>query len=286
MTHRLNPGSPRAAPKDGFALITTLWLVAALAALVGLGLATTRLGIETTLNRVLLARGRWAAEACLAIAQGRWAGRRMGDTATIDLGQERRCAWRVEDPTARMNVNAAEKAVLEQTLSAVTRQSSPVSHQPSATDSVLQAILERRRAGPIGDLAELELPDGFKELLTADGPGTINLNAAPAPVLAALPGMSAEAVERVLYRRSVGRPLESLDALAAELSPPGREALLARYADLARLVTVTAPQLVIVAEGWTEEGGGVGSDRLRARIEVLVVPLPDRLAVIRRRMQT
>src|SRR5437773_6846399 len=37
-------------------------------------------------------------------------------------------------------------------------------------------------------------------VLTVDGAGTINLSAAPAAILAVLPGMTPEAVERVLRR--------------------------------------------------------------------------------------
>ena len=262
--------------QHGFALITTLWLIAILATVVGLGLATTRLGVLTTSNRLRLTQGRWAAEACLAIAEARWVQRRLSDTATIDLGQGKTCAWRVDDPTARVNVNVGEPSVLKQ-LSALSR-------QPSA-DSVLHVILERRRERSVEHTDELKdlVDSAMLGLLTVDGPGSVNVNAAPAPVLAALPGMTGEAAELVLYRRSVGRLIEGLDALAGALSPAAREALLASYAELARTVTFAAPQLVVTAEGWVTEQGARNST-LRARVEVLVVPLPERLAVIRKRM--
>src|SRR5258705_10766181 len=99
--------------RKGFALLTVLWLITTLSAVVGVALATTRLGQRVTLNRIALTRGRWAAEACLAIVQARWAQHRVTDTATIDLGRGMRCAWRIEDPTARVNVNTAEREVLE-----------------------------------------------------------------------------------------------------------------------------------------------------------------------------
>jgi type II secretory pathway component PulK len=242
----------------GFALLTVLWLITALSAVVGVALATTRLGQRTTLNRVALTRGRWAAEACLAIVQARWTQHRLTDTATIDLGRGTRCDWRIEDPTARVNVNTAEREVLDQ----VTR----------SADS----IVARRHVRPLGDLNEM--PDLDPGLLTIDGPGTVNLSAASRQVLMALPGLSAEAVDRLLARREVGRPVASLDDLAGLLSPGARDVLLARYADLARLATFTAPQLKITAEG------GIGAELPRATIAVVVVPLPERLAVIRRLM--
>jgi hypothetical protein len=76
----------------------------------------------------------------------------------------------------------------------------------------------------------------------------------------------------------VGRPVGSLDELAGLLSPSGRAVLLASYAELARIATFAAPQVKITAEGYVE------GEPPRATIDVIVVPLPERLAVIRRRM--
>ena len=244
--------------RRGFALLTVLWLVTALSAVVGVALATTRLGQRTTLNRIALTRGRWAAEACLAIAQARWAQHRLADTAAIDLGRGVRCDWRIEDPTARINVNTAEREVLER-----------VTKDPDS-------IVARRRLRPLADLNEW--PDLDSALVTTDGPGTINLSAAPREVLLALPGLSPEAIDRLLARRAVGRSVASLDELAGLLSPGAREVLLARYADLARLATFSAPQLKIAARG------SLGGVPPFATIAVFVVPLPERLAVIRRQM--
>jgi type II secretory pathway component PulK len=244
--------------RRGFALLTVLWLITALSAVVGLALAATRLGQRTTLNRIALTRGRWAAEACLAIAQARWTQHKLADTATIDLGRGTECRWRIEDPTARVNVNTMEREVLDRVT-------------PNA-----DSIVARRRLRPLADLSEA--PGLDPALVTIDGPGTVNLAAAPKEVLLALPGLTPEAVDRVLARRSVGRPVGSLDELAGLLSPSGRDVLLARYADLARLATFAAPQLKITAEG------GVGTEPPRATIAVVVVPLPERLAVIRRQM--
>jgi len=242
----------------GFALLTVLWLITALSAVVGIALATTRLGQRTTLNRIALTRGRWAAEACLAVVQARWSQHRLADTATIDLGRGVQCDWRIEDPTARVNVNTAEREVLE-----------------GVTKNV-DSLLARRAVRPLADLGEV--PDLDPALVTIKGPGTINLAAAPREVLQALPGLSPEAVDRLLARRAVGRPVASLDELAGLLSPGAREVLLARYADLARLATFSAPQLRITVEG------GIGLEAPRATITIVVVPLPERLAVIRRQV--
>jgi hypothetical protein len=138
------------------------------------------------------------------------------------------------------------------------------------------AIMARRRLRPIPDLDDL--PGLDRSLVTVDGPGTVNLAAAPREVLVALPGISPESAERLLARRTAGRPIASLDELAGLLSPSARGLLLASYSDLARLATFAAPQLKVTAEGDVE------GEAPRATIEVMVVPLPERLAVIRRRM--
>ena len=252
----------------GYALLAVLWLIVTLSSLVGLSIAATRLGLETSANRIALAQGRWAAEACLAIVQARSRAQKFTDTATIDLGQGKRCARAVEDPTAKVNVNTTDVEILGALL-----------------DSQLVAVLQGRRPQPfqsVQELQDLATDARWIGLVTVDGPGTVNANAARAAVLLALPGLGAEAVERLVARREMGRPITRLDELSGTLSPGAPAVLLKRYADLARVLTFTAPQLVITARGWIDGRGG--PDALHATIEVLVVPLPERLAAIRRRM--
>lgn len=251
----------------GFALIAVLWLITALATLVALGLGGVRVGSRTSANRIVLTRGRWAAEACQAIAQARWVAHRLPDTATIDLGRGTRCAWTLEDPSTRFNLNTVEPDVL---LAA------------GFHLSFVRALVERRRQGPIEDPGQLADIPGFDSsrvsLVTVTGQGAINLSAASRAVIGALPGMTPESVERLLYRRAVGRPIASLDELTAELSPPARSELLARYADLARLTSFAAPVLVLRATGWVEDAAPV------VTVETIVVPLSERLAITGRRM--
>jgi type II secretory pathway component PulK len=261
----------------GFALISVLWLIAALSTLVGLGVATTRLGVQTTANRIHLAQGRWAAEACLAIAHKRWTETRAVDAQRVDLGQGKRCGWRIEDPTTRINVNRATPPVL--------RKIATFSSQVSA-DSLTAMITVARRTRSfehIDQLRALISDTALLTMLTVEGPGTVNINAASLAVLSALPGMTAEAVDVVAYHRSVERAVRNLDALAHALSPASRDVLFAHYAELAGLVTFSAPQLLLTAEGWVG-AAAEGPPPLRATIELLVVPTHDRLAVIRRRM--
>jgi len=255
------------AERGGFALITVLWLITALATLVGLSIAGIRVGNQVSTNRIVLIRGRWAAEACFAIAQTRWVQHRLADTATIDLGRGVRCHWTVQDPSTRLNLNTADPELLRGL---------------GATETFVQALLARRRAAPIESVSQLPGLAGFDttmvDFLTVDGPGSVNLATAPHRLLAALPGLGPEAVDRLLYARGIGHPMTSVDQLAAALSPGARAALLARYADLVRVGTFAPSQLVLVTQGW------IDGESARAEIESVVVPLPDRLAVIRRRM--
>jgi DNA uptake protein ComE-like DNA-binding protein len=271
MSDRLKPVLHLAHPavcgeRGGFALITVLWLITVLATLVGISISEVRLGNQVSTNRIVLTRGHWAAEACFAIMQARWRQGKLSDTATIDLGRRVRCNWEFMDPTARINLNTADPEIIR---------------AMDTSTRFVQAVLDARRAKQFESVAQLaNLPDfdsATSDLWTVDGPGSVNLTAASQRVLFALPGLSAEAVEKILYRRTVSRPYRSVDELGADLSPPGRAALLTRYADLARLVTFSTPQLVVTVTGWVE------SHRPRSTIEFVVVPLPERLAVIRRR---
>jgi len=263
--------------RRGFALLAVLWTLAAVTAAVGGTLAALKDGPRASRNRILLARGRWAAEACLAIADARWEAGRWADSATIDLGRATRCAWHAEDPAARLNLNTMDHAVLQRFFIST---GMPSNQASALSDSVVA----RRRLAPFASPEQLrdvaDVPDAVLAEFTVDGPGTVNANAAAPQVLAALPGLGPEAIERIASRRASGRPLTSLDALVAALSPIGRAALLAEYAVLARLLVFGSAQLTIEAAGWVD----VESTAPRATIEVAVVLLPSRLAVIRRRL--
>ena len=252
-------------------MLAVLWVLVALSAVVGLGVGAVRLGQTTSANRVFLIRGRWAAEACLAVAEARWAAHRLGDTATVDLGRETRCAWRVDDPTARVNVNTTSATLLH-----------AVAQLQGVAASTIDTILAHR---PYPDTAAVRValgPDSAcLALFTTDGPGMINANAAVPAVLQGIPGMGPQTVEVLAEARRLGRPIASLDQLLGAV-PGDRPALLGHYADLAAILTFSPPQLLLTATGWVDGGGG--PDGLHATIEELVVPLPDRLAVIRRRM--
>jgi len=187
----VTPGRQR-----GFALLAVLWTVTALTVLAGVSVTVARLGSETTRNRLLLARAGWAREACAEILLARYAqdlSVRVLDTT--DLGRGTWCRAGLEDEGGKLNVNLATPDALRAVLRAQVRDS-------LAADSVVERIVQRRRQVPLVDLRELALLPGLDSSLVADlvavltarGPGTIDVNAASSPVLATLPGLTGAAV--------------------------------------------------------------------------------------------
>jgi hypothetical protein len=263
--------------RRGFALVAVLWTVVLLAGVVGGGVAVARHAQRAAGNRTVLARSRWAAEACLAIAQARWADGRLADTATIALGRTTQCRWTLEDPGARLDANLATPATILRLFLAL-------GWPPDSATAFVEALVTRRDVGAITAREEIaSLPGARRDVLRyldVDGGGLVNTQAAERPVLAAVGGITPEAVDRALARRTAGRPIQSLDEWLTLLSPPARDAILARYAALMQEVCFGPQRLRLTAVGWVASYG----DFPRATIELLVVPLPDRLAVVRRRM--
>lgn len=261
----------------GFALLAVLWLLVALTAVGGVAIATTRLGARTTRNRILLARAAWAREACVEIFRARYAQHpEVRGLDTVDLGRGTWCAATVEDPGAKLNLNVAEAEQLRAVFSVV--------RDPLSADSMLVLVVARRRVTPLADVRELadvalldsSTVDRLAALLTTRGSGQIDLGAASPAVLATVPGLTTEAIDVLLGRRVGLRPLRSADELAAALSPSSRAVFYGAYQDFLRASTFTPSQLVVTVVG------GVHGTALTARETLMAVPLPERLAIVRR----
>jgi len=256
--------------RQGFALLAVLWVLTALTAIAGTGMLVARLGYETTRNRVLLARAEWAREACGEILLARFAANSSVRTVDpIDLGRGTWCRASLEDAAAKLNANTADGDALRQLFSSV-------GVQPELADSVIA----RRRQGTIYDLRQVPGIDSalaarLGSYVMVRGTGVIDVNAAPREVLRTLPGLTEEAVFLLVSRRSL-RSVHSADELAGLLSRSSRTVLLSSYAEFARAAVFDAPQLIATIEG------GVRGTPLVARATLTVVPVPGRLAVIRR----
>lgn len=280
--------------RRGFALLTALWLLVALATVAAGALAAARIGGVTSQNRMVLRRATWAAEACVAMLLARYdsAAPSRGVDST-DLGRGTWCRVRVDDPTSKLNLNRASGEELQRLLG-----------DPSRTDAVLDwrdrdddprpAGAERdsydalHRVAPRNDalaaVTELQQVLGFEQValawleerLTVRGDGTINVMTAHPDVLRALGFFTEAEIELILTARATGRRLRSVDDLLARIGPTRRDELAHRYGALISSLTFVLHELIAEVEG------GVGTSPTRAHLTLTLVPLPTRLAMVRR----
>jgi len=254
----------------GFALLAVLWVLTALAALTGAGMLVARLGSETTRNRALLARAEWAREACGEILLARFAvDPKIRNLGVIDLGRGTWCSAALEDPSARLNVNTADREALVRLFKAV-----------GVQQALAESIIVSRAHSSLYDLRQVPGIDSavatrLLPFVTVRGTGIVNVNAAPAEVLRTLPGITDESVF-VLTTRRAARPVHSADELAGLLSRSSRSVFLGNYAEFVRAAGFDPPQLVATVEG------GVRGTPIVARATLTAVPVPGRLAIIRR----
>jgi general secretion pathway protein K len=144
-------------------------------------------------------------------------------------------------------------------------------------DYLAAGALELPRNGPFVSLDELlnvrgMTPERFaliRPYLTLLGTGEVNLNAAPRPVLLALPGMTEEAVALLLRRRQARRPVRSLAELAKELPSAPRRFLDDSLTALLARVTFETREVEVHSTGWVE-----GSP-VRVRAEGVLVRASD-----------
>lgn len=280
--------------RRGFALLTALWLLVALATIAAGTLAAARLGGATSHNRVLLRRATWGAEACVAILLARYdsAAPRRGVDST-DLGRRTWCWVTVEDPSSRLNLNRASAEELQRLLG-----------DPALTDAVLdwrdrdddarpngaeRATYEAlHRALPrnaaFAAVRELQQVLGFERAslawlearLTVRGAGPVNLMTAHPDVLRALGFFTEVEMELILAARATGRRLTSVDDLLARIGPTRRDELAPGYGTLISSLAVVPHELTAEVEA------GVGDSPIRAHVTLTLVPLPTRLAMVRR----
>ncbi len=138
------------------------------------------------------------------------------------------------------------------------------------------------RNGPIADVRELARVRGFEDATGLDSvfttePGRIAVNSAGAAVLAAIPGFSDEAVDRVLALRSQGTLVTDLFTFAATLSTPASDAIVAHSVALAGAATVDPDAWIVTASGVQ------GHPAVRATIQVRLVHASTRTVVVRQR---
>lgn len=261
----------------GFALLAVLWVVAVAGAVVATAAAALRTSERAAANRLTLARARWAAEACAAIAEARLETPSFLRGDTVSLGRDATCAWRVRDPGTGLDVNAAPSSRLARLFAAL-------GASRDSAESWAGRLVSGRGTGFYGEVEHAvtvaSLPPSVTPYLSVLGDGSVSA-AAPPAVLATLDGITPEAVALLGRRRAESRPVASLDELAGLVSASSRVELIQRYASLQGQMRFEPRLLLLIAEGW------VGSEAHFpvAALELVVVRQGARLAVLQRRMR-
>lgn len=113
---------------------------------------------------------------------------------------------------------------------------------------------------PFGSVSELRFVLGMTEslmqklepVLTVDGSGLVNVNAASEAVLLALPGITPEAARAIARMQTSREGVRSLDDVASSLSEGAREAMRRAMPALMTRTTTSTTEIVALATGWTE----------------------------------
>lgn len=303
--------------REGFALVSVLWILVGLSALALAANLAARDAVASATNRADLADASWRAAGCLertraAIAQALeaaadqpgspvWA--RMDRTvAESPLLAGSGCEVEMIAAGSRLDLNTAPEESLHRLLVGA-------GTSPATADSLVDAYADWRdaddvprprgaegdwyrahtlrppRNAPVMDARELALVRGFSviprlDTLVGVEPGRVPLAQAPAAVLASLPGMTPEAVARLLEMRARGEAVTDLAAFPAALSPGARDALLRRFSEFVGMAA-TEPDAWIVRSRM-----GVGTPPAVRVVEVRLVRAAQRAAIVRRRTWT
>ncbi len=249
------------ADERGVALIFVLWLLVLLGAIIAdvASRARSEAAILSTLRSRTVARnaaesGVLAAtvgiEALLDSAQGateriaafRGLEERLAALREVDLGRAR-FGIAVVDLNSRIDLNRADEAALRGLFGQFTSE--------SRAGAIAAAL---KRVPPVERLGELLQIPGVDDSLalavapyvTVWGDGVVNVNSAPEPVLAALPGIGSAAARSVVRRRAGGEVFTSLDA-----ARPPRAAGVAMVQPGPPLSAVPT-RLMVISRGWQD----------------------------------
>lgn len=249
-------------------------LVFVLSLLVTLGLVAAEVARSARSEAALVAGvrarsvGRYAAESGIAAAMVRIhalldsvpagpdqpAAFRRLDTALaqIDAGPGGTSRFRVtvSNLNARLDLNRTNQVVLREFLSQFTSR--------TRADDAL-AALKKQPIRRIGELARVPGMDqtlafAIAPYVTVWSDGLIDINAAPEPVLAAVPGIGAAAARSLVQRREEGEVLTSTDPTRPRHEPSGEPDEMATAAPsqpFSQLVT-TPTRLLLISRGWQE----------------------------------
>jgi len=295
----------------GFVLIAVLWLTVGMGILVVVSARAARQAVATAANRVSYARALRKAEGCaahlLALAERRvnsvtlkdhTAWNRLDRVVLQSGGQTLGCRVAITPGGIRLNVNRASGGEVRRLLYAAgVRQSA---------DALVDALLDWRdadsvpraagaevawyrrhdralpRNGPFLAPEEIGLIRGFEHLPVKQwfdiAPAPLYVARAPLPVLASLPGMTAEALSLIREWRARGIATFTWTDLVDHLSRNAADSLTAALPILTPLVTVQPQSWVFTIMGYR------GAPPVRARLEITVARVGRRLAIVGKRV--
>lgn len=257
-------------------MITILWVMTVASVMAAAAALAGRNAVNATRNRTQLERAFWLAAGCAARMQAAiddtlraadnveaaaetW---RVLDRAVLPLPVAREnspdCDLSLEAAGTRLDVNSATDEMIDALLRALEPGDDPAPLVDALvdwrdTDDVQRPVGAERawytatgreapRNGPLADIRELAYVRGFETLarfdsvLTAE-PGRVSLATAPVSVLLAVPGFTRETADRIVALHEAGTPVSNVLSLLDALSPSSADALMARYADIARVTT-------------------------------------------------
>ena len=263
--------------RRGVALIFVLWLLVLLGAIVAEVASQARLEAEILASLRARTVARYSAESGILAATVRIEAMldstrsqperittfhelaaRLAPLNDVDLGSGR-FGVAVVDLNARIDLNRADAA----TLQGLFRQFITDKRAEEVVDLLKQAPLDR-----LGELAHIPGIDDSLALAVAPyvtvwSDGFVNINSAPEPVLAALPGVSSAMARSAVRRRETGEvfvmatdPFGPLGGIPGGLAGPPAPHL-----------SVMPSRLLIVSRGW--QGGHPLSHEIQAVYAVL-----------------
>lgn len=262
----------------GYALLAVLWMCVGIGGFSLLISAAAREAIATSHNRVAIAAAVWNAAGCAvhvhAILAAAEADSAAGASDPVGVWWERadrvlratpppprfHCVVTARPVGARLDVNTGDQATLARLFRLVGMRDGQADSAAAAlsdwkdSDEVARPLGAERhwyqahhRPAPsnrrIQSLRELRLVRGLEAFPALDSvldvePGPIALNVARPPVLALLPGFSAEAEERVMDVRRHDAVVHSFKELGDMLSPSSRATLEGASARLGAAATL------------------------------------------------
>lgn len=279
--------------RRGSALLAALWLVVLLSVATTGVLSRTRTGVEASHNRLRLRRAEWAREACAQLLMSDPHASSPASLSRLDIGGGAWCSAVVTPVASRVHLNLASAELIGRLLQSDSLTAALLDWRdpddlprPGGAEAEWYRSRGRRlpRNGPFASVDELALVRGFdsvlvaaaRALMTVIGSGTVDLNQAPVRILTALPGMTSSVAEQVMSVRRRGGRLESLGELLEFAGPTERPLLLGAYV---RLEAVSATASPLFAASIT---GGIDGTSIRARLELVLQVVDQRLVVVGR----